>query len=339
MPNTQEQEPGFVSPEAQAEQLQQNIERARELLGQENVFGIEDVEKTFGVSLDAKDVPPISFSQQELEQARENGEQLILRIDKLPNGQPATINNLMAHLEKQGKKVFAGDAEEIKKDVAGNDMEFFTREPLQAKWVLASAKEIGGTRHLSYEAQDAFMKKDVDKLRAGLESIPKVWDEIGIPAEAKPELPTLEELQQSRDQLPQGASLPSAAEVVYDLLLRQARGEYALKDMAVATRSRVQELPDIDEPERPIDIGLNDEDGVHFHWRRSIQFGRPGETKPDAIPGIPIGYIQREAGGSEKPWTDREKDAQIQAQQEAEVAQRKADDEAKIAEIKKSLEV
>lgn len=339
MSNTSEQASGFVSPEAHAEQLQQNIERARELLGQENVFGIEDVEKTFGVSLDAKEVPPISFSQQELEQARENGEQLILRIEKLPDGQPATLDNLMAHLEKQGKKVFAGDSEEIKKDVAGNDMEFFTREPLQAKWVLVTAKEIDGTQHLSYEAQDAFMKKDVDKLREGLEAIPKVWDEIGIPAEARPELPTLEELQQSREQLPQGASLPSATEVVYDLLLRQARGEYALKDMAVATRSRVQELPDIDEPERPIDIGLNDEDGIHFHWRRSMQFGRPGETKPDAIPGIPIGYIQREAGGAEKQWTDREKDAQIQAQHEAEVVQRKAADEAKIEEIKKNLGV
>lgn len=337
MSNASEQETGFVSPEAHAEQLQQNIKRARELLGQESVFGIEDVEKTFGVSLDAKDVPPISFSQQELEQARENGEQLILRIDKLPDGQPATLSNLMAHLEKQGKKVFAGDSEEIKKDVTGNDMEFFTREPLQAKWVLTSTKEIGETRHLSYDAQDAFLKKDVDKLREGLERIPKVWDEIGIPAEARPELPTLEELKQAREQLPQDASLPSAVEVVYDLLLRQARGEYALKDMAVATRSRVQELSDIDEPERPIDIGLNDKDGIHFHWRRSMQFGRPGETKPDSIPGIPIGYIQREAGSSEKQWTDREKDAKIQANFEAEEAQRKSDDEAKIAEIKKSL--
>lgn len=339
MSNTPEQEPGFVSPEAHAEQLQQNIERARELLGQENIFGIEDVEQTFGVSLDAKDVPPISFSQAELEQARENGEQLILRIGKLPDGQPATLDNLTAHLKKQYKKVFAGDPEEIIKDVAGNDMEFFTREPLQTKWVLATAREIGGTRHLSYEAQDAFMKKDVDKLREGLEAIPKVWDEIGIPAEARPELPTLEEVTQEREQLPQGASLPSAAEVVYDLLLRQARGEYALKNMAVATSSRVQELPDIDEPERPIDIGLNDEEGVHFHWRRSMQFGRPGETKPDAIPGIPIGYIQREAGSSEKQWTDREKDAQIQAQHEAEMTQRQADDEAKIAEIKRNLGV
>ena len=183
------------------------------------------------------------------------------------------------------------------------------------------------------------MKKDIDKLREGLEAIPKVWDKIGIPAEARPELPTLEELKQAREQLPPGASIPSAVEVVYDLLLRQARGEYALKDMAVATRSRVQELPDIDEPERPIDIGLNDKDGIHFHWRRSMQFGRPGETKPDAIPGIPIGYIQREAGASQKQWTDRKTDAQIQAQHETEAARRKADDEAKITKIKRSLGV
>lgn len=53
-----------------------------------------------------------------------------------------------------------------------------------------------------------------------------------------------------------------------------------------------QALPQIDEPERPIDVGLFGEDGIHFHWRRSMKFGRPGETKHGAVPGIPIGYFQ-----------------------------------------------
>lgn len=259
-----------------------DIERARLLIGAKNMLGPKEIEKALGFSVNGKDIPPLLFSEEELKQARIHGEQLVLRIEKLPEGRPLTLKHLTDYLEQRGKKIFAQEP---------FPMDFFTKEKLKAQWVLTKIGEVEGTRHLSYEAQNAFIQENFGQLQESLKKIPKVWDQVGVPQSERPELPPFEKLKKRRATLPAKTALPSAVEVVYDLLLHQTLGNYPLRNMAIATRSRVQKMPEIDEPERPIDVGLNDEKGIHIHWRRRMDFGRPGETKPGAVPGIPIGYL------------------------------------------------
>ncbi|MBI5077592.1 hypothetical protein HZB94_04400 [Candidatus Falkowbacteria bacterium] len=66
-----------------------SVERARELLGRENVLGPEEVEKTWGVRLEK--VPEIPFSVTELARARELGQMLVLRVDRTADGKPLSI--------------------------------------------------------------------------------------------------------------------------------------------------------------------------------------------------------------------------------------------------------
>ncbi|MDO8622099.1 MAG: hypothetical protein Q7R80_02615 [bacterium] len=283
------QRPEFIEDESR---MSMDFHRARELLGERMVFGPEAVRAAFGIELKPEDVPPIPYSREQLERARESGEVLVLRIDRDAEGRSLTPQCMYELSSARSTPAFS-EASGAVQDAIDLDMEFFTREAPRAGWVLVRAGEMSGTRHLSYDAQAALIRKDGDALRRELERIPQTWDRYGILPEQRPPVPTLEELHAAMTALPDGAELPSAADVVYDFLLRRATtGELLITDMSVATRSRVQELPAIDEPERPIDVGLSDRDGIAFHWRRSMDFGRPGVTKPGAVPGIPIGYIQ-----------------------------------------------
>ena len=275
------------------EGIKEAIESAQDILGKENVYGPDAVKAALGFEISADSLPEIPFDSEALEEAAENGEQLMLRTDKFADGTPITMQALWANQEMQGKKSLAVPAEEIQGGAIKYDMEFFTKEELKAQWVLVKVETIPGTNHLSYDAQKAFMEGDFDQLEGDLNDIPKQWVAAGIGQEAHPDLPTIEQLKSTRESMGENVQLPKSIELVYDLLLRQSRGEYPLKDVSVATRSRNQELPAIDEPERPIDVGLGNDDGIHFHWRRNMQFGRPWQTGPDSVPGIPIGYTQR----------------------------------------------
>ena len=69
-----------------------DLTSAIEILGKEDVFGPDAVQSTFGVEL--KEVPPIPYSKEELEKAKEFGQVLILRVDKTSNGEPMSINTM-----------------------------------------------------------------------------------------------------------------------------------------------------------------------------------------------------------------------------------------------------
>src|SRR3989344_7705133 len=71
------------------------IEKSIEILGKENVFGSADVEKTWGVKVEA---PPIPLSKEDLERAKELGQMLMLRIDKTEDGKPLTVQAMSALL-------------------------------------------------------------------------------------------------------------------------------------------------------------------------------------------------------------------------------------------------
>jgi hypothetical protein len=74
---------------------------AREIMGEENYFGPEDIRKAFGFRPEL--YPPIPFSSERLSAAKEAGMCLLLRVDMSPDGTPMTLRE-MHWIEKRVSK-------------------------------------------------------------------------------------------------------------------------------------------------------------------------------------------------------------------------------------------
>lgn len=72
--------------EALLEEFTVTIEKAKELIGVGNFFGLEEAKKAFDVDLKEEQIPKIPFSAAELERARELDQILILRIGRDTKG-------------------------------------------------------------------------------------------------------------------------------------------------------------------------------------------------------------------------------------------------------------
>jgi len=70
------------------------MELAKEMLGKD-FMGPEKVEKTFGIKLAIEDIPDMPYSVSDLEKAKENGEMLVLGIDKDREGKFLTISYML----------------------------------------------------------------------------------------------------------------------------------------------------------------------------------------------------------------------------------------------------
>ena len=68
--------------------------------GQEFFLGPDDIEATFGFKLEAKDIPKIPFSQEEIERHQELGDMLVLNVNKTPDGIPLTIEEMIERAMK-----------------------------------------------------------------------------------------------------------------------------------------------------------------------------------------------------------------------------------------------
>lgn len=127
-----------VAPEAKLEgPVAEQIEAAIEKLGRENVFGPQEVEKTFGVRL--AEVPDVPFSIEELERAEKLGQMLVLRVDKTPDGKPMSMEAMNEILVKKWKKEGKGEifnSADGWKNWIGE--EFFTKEHPRLGWALVS---------------------------------------------------------------------------------------------------------------------------------------------------------------------------------------------------------
>ncbi len=282
---------GLQTPEHAAETEIMTIESASEILGGDRVFGADNVREYLGIHLESQDVPPITYTREQLEKAKAEGATLVLRIDTFDDGAPLTLENLTQRFPGTVSGEITGNQEE---DAWAAGSKLLSTETPRREWKLVRTGEIAaGTEHLSFEAQDAFMKKDYNALGKAMDRMTEFWDSLtaGPPREmiedAKNKIPSLDELKMLRESLPEGAELPRAIEVVYDFLVSGKRN--LPDDLEIATKSTVE--AGFGEPvERPVDVGFTGE-GIKVHPRRDMRFGRPnalGEKKP----GIAIGYIQ-----------------------------------------------
>jgi hypothetical protein len=272
-----------------------DLESAMEILGRENVFGPERVKEVFGVKVEA---PKIPFSKEDLERARENGERLILRIDRLDPETPLTINNLVHKIASKGARLFSRSSDVSDELDWVEGMVFQEERTPGLEWKLIWTKPLYGVRHLSSEAQQAFIRSDRVRLESSMEEMKLFWHELLKESEnewlresiekAEADLPSIDDLIEIRSQLPESSRLPSTVEAIYDAMMI---GGAPFDRMSVITDDVVE--PFEDEPERPLDISFTDGE-VSLHVRRDTHFGRPHKLGQgnDFVSGIPIGYIQ-----------------------------------------------
>ncbi len=64
----------------------------------EAFFGPEEVEATFRFKLNAEQIPPVPFTKEQLEKAKELGMNLVLQVGKTPSGDALTIKKMLAIL-------------------------------------------------------------------------------------------------------------------------------------------------------------------------------------------------------------------------------------------------
>lgn len=292
--------------ELKGEQLPESkIEEAREILGAEHVLGPDRVKEVFGIELDQ--IPEIPFSKEELEQAKEQGARLILRINKFDENTPLTSENLLERMGDKKDEVFSSGSEYPTASDWTKGMSFTKEQFPESRWILTQTQELPETRFLSSEAQQAFMAGDREGLQTALDNMNEFWDNMdtdpeeikrGVPPKefrenAKRQLLDVDAYMALRERLPENASLPSVAEMIYDSAIAK---EPLVENMSVATRTTVDAIPGPNgEPVRPFDFGYS-EDGISLHTRRDTRFGRPiplGQGS-ERIPGIPIAYLQIE---------------------------------------------
>lgn len=202
----------------------EQITTAIETIGKQNVFGPEEVEKTFGIRLEAENIPEIPFSKEDLERAKELGQFLILRVDKTAGGQPLTVEKMQETLqpkldkEKSGKILYSTDWYK--------NQDFFKKDTPKLGWALVAKNVIPDSTNKNFINQTAILAGYLkDKVFKG-GPLPKQYQEaIG---EFEKKKVALEQLigsnwQKAAKQLSElkltRLTRQSPTEVIYDLLV------------------------------------------------------------------------------------------------------------------------
>ena len=95
-----------------SEGTETSYEQAQEIMG-EDFYGAEEIKNAFGFEIVESEIPPITYSLETLEKAKELGEMLILRVGRDGDGNPLTmekINKIMEERmdkDKDGKLLYA----------------------------------------------------------------------------------------------------------------------------------------------------------------------------------------------------------------------------------------
>ena len=129
-------------------EISEQIEKAKEILGSD-VFGPEAIIEAFGESVELGEIPPIPFSSEELEKAKELGQMLILRAGKLTDGRNLGMKEIGEILEDKVKddgKVFYDSS-------WYNEEKFFIEDPIENGWALVSKDVIPDSTSKDYWQQ------------------------------------------------------------------------------------------------------------------------------------------------------------------------------------------
>ncbi|MEK9151581.1 MAG: AAA family ATPase [Patescibacteria group bacterium] len=170
--------------------LAEQIKDAKEILGGKDVLGIEEIEKAFGIRVRTEDIPRIPFSKKELENAKESGQFLILRVDKAADGTALTMKKMYKTLTEEFEK--SGDGKLLyDTDWYGKEA-FFTKNKPGLAWALVSKEIVPDSENKNYLEQTErlidYIKNSVFKGTA----LPKEYqDALREFSEKKPEIAKL----------------------------------------------------------------------------------------------------------------------------------------------------
>ncbi|HQU07541.1 MAG: hypothetical protein B7X04_00095 [Parcubacteria group bacterium 21-54-25] len=174
-----EKELGVPSSEAR-DGLELSLADAERILGKESVLGAKDVEQVFGIKLDR--APAIPFSQEELQRAKELGQQLILQVDTMlhkasglmsrEKSVPLTLESLKQKFTKShdDKKVF------YEQDWY-KDEDFFKKEKPRVGWRLTSRDLLPESTSKSYLEQTDVLVEHLQKQVFKGTKLPKQYED------------------------------------------------------------------------------------------------------------------------------------------------------------------
>ncbi len=205
-------------------EVSEQIEQAKEILGAD-FLGPEQIKTAFGTSVEIGEIPPIPFSRTELEQAKELGQFLILRL-------PLTMKQIResfgGKLSTGEKMLYASDETtgELADDCWYKDETFYTEDTATAGWALVSKETISGSTNKNYLEQTdsivVYLKNQVfggetlpPKYQAAIDEFDARRDEITalIDSDWAKAAETLESLQITQ------LTRQSPAEAIYDLIV------------------------------------------------------------------------------------------------------------------------
>jgi len=135
-------------------------EQAAEIMGK-SFLGAEAVKKTFGIELNEKDIPPIMYTPEQLQEAEKRGEMLVLRVAVDKEGKPMTaknVNDIVQPTTPDNKVLLAIDWYAKEK--------FFTDEALKTGWKLVSKEVIADSKSKNYIDQTLVLREFLKEVNA-----------------------------------------------------------------------------------------------------------------------------------------------------------------------------
>lgn len=211
------------------------ISQAKEILGKNNVLGIEAVERAFSRHLSNEEVPPLTFSREELENAKQLDQLLVLRINETKDGEPLTmskINQILGERRVQDGGLIDGNLLNNEHFLFMSD-DLYTKQTPEPSWALIGKKLIDGSIEEDYLHQtEAIIDYLRDGVFQGIE-LPDVYQEaIHEFEDQKVEIAAQMILEREKAAQRLAAlkitdlTRSSAVETIYDLGLRLATTRY-----------------------------------------------------------------------------------------------------------------
>ncbi len=262
--------------------VQEQMDMARETMGEE-FFGFQEVKKAFGIEISPEDISEIPFSREELERAKELNQFLVLRVDKVPDGKPLSlqkINEILKGKVSDGSKLLYSDDGKggIKDDSWYRDEAFSKEEAPRLAWALVSKEVIPDSTSKNYLQQTEEL---VNYIRNGVfkgEEVPEEYAEaIKEFEKEKDRIGKIisSEWQKAAEKLSQlkinQLTRQNPAEVLYDIAIYfQNRGKRIMEDRYSWTSSRASDG-------RLVFVGEFDSGGVYvYSYRPDYSIGSLG---------------------------------------------------------------
>ena len=251
-----------VSSKETPETVQEQMDMAKEVMGEE-YFGLQEVEKAFGIKISPKEIPEIPFGKSELERAKELNQFLVLRVDKVQDGKPLSlqkINEVLKGKVSDGSKLLYSDDGKggIKSDAWYKDEDFIKNETPKLAWALVSKEVIADSTSKNYLQQTeelmGYIKNQVFSAKGGSASggkgeMPKVYqDAIDEFEKEKDDIGKIisSDWQKASEKLSQlkinQLARQNPAEVLYDIAIYfQNKRERILENMYTWTSRRASD--------------------------------------------------------------------------------------------------